>query len=184
MSKFFFFVLVCLRDPSLIHVEANTLLIACESVRREMTSRASWGSLAWLLMAWLILASHAVESWGPHARLVYSGLELLQLRGSSVIVPSDPLLSCVPQELLKPPELNHHAGRPRRRGRRGGVRRRMRGAAKLPLPSVLLCNARSLKRKMDELRALAKMPTPSEPQTRSLTVFTDIYRISQMQHCW
>lgn len=48
--------------------------------------------------------------------------------------------------------------RPRRRGRRGGVRERMRRQhpSRIPLPSIILSNARSLRNKTDELQALVR----------------------------
>ncbi|KAG7499465.1 hypothetical protein JOB18_039315 [Solea senegalensis] len=47
------------------------------------------------------------------------------------------------------------ASRVRRRGRRGGVRQRLRrlGLRRLPLPSIILGNAQSLRNKVDELQA-------------------------------
>ena len=47
---------------------------------------------------------------------------------------------------------------PRKRGRRGGVRQRLRRrCSRPPLPSMILCNARSLRNKIDELRIMAKV---------------------------
>ncbi|KAK0153068.1 hypothetical protein N1851_005260 [Merluccius polli] len=127
--------------------------------------------MEWLLVAWLILASSnwAVECLMYEAageRLVYSGIELLQLREDR-IPPSPDLLSCVPRELLQQP------GRARRRGRKGGVRQRVRRAAKLPLPPILLCNARALRRKMDELRTQTKVSF--EYRESGLLVFTETW---------
>ncbi|KAK0144778.1 hypothetical protein N1851_016764 [Merluccius polli] len=50
------------------------------------------------------------------------------------------------------------AARVRRRGRRGGVRQRLRrlGLRRLPLPSIILGNAQSLRNKVDELQANVK----------------------------
>lgn len=47
------------------------------------------------------------------------------------------------------------AGRKRKRGRRGGVRQRLRrrGFRRLPLPSIILGNVQSLRNKIDELQA-------------------------------
>ncbi|KAK0141045.1 RNA-directed DNA polymerase from mobile element jockey [Merluccius polli] len=81
----------------------------------------------------------------------YSCSELLGLRESGTL-PSPGLLQDVPGELCR-----HHGGkyrrsRARKRGRRGGIRWRIRSATKLPLPPMLLCNPRSLKNKLDDLR--------------------------------
>ncbi len=47
--------------------------------------------------------------------------------------------------------------RPRKRGRRGGVRQRLRKrGSRPPLPSMILSNVRSLRNKMDELRTLTR----------------------------
>lgn len=47
--------------------------------------------------------------------------------------------------------------RPRKRGRRGGVRQRLRKrGSRPPLPSMILSNVRSLSNKMDELRTLTR----------------------------
>ena len=59
------------------------------------------------------------------------------------------------------------------RGRRGGVRQRVRRAAKLPLPTILLCNARSLRNKMDELRTQLKVSY--EYRESGLLVFTETW---------
>ncbi|KAG7489287.1 hypothetical protein JOB18_008764 [Solea senegalensis] len=50
------------------------------------------------------------------------------------------------------------AARVRRRGRRGGVHQRLRrlGLRRLPLPSIILGNAQSLRNKVDELQANVK----------------------------
>lgn len=144
----------------------------------------NWRKVAWLSLAWLILASCTVECWQSYDKVTYSRLELLQLQGNRAVLPSPALLTCVPKEIQRQPEVYHLTGRTRKRGRKGGVRQRMRRAAKLSLPPILLCNARSLKKKLDELRTLAKMPTPPELQAKLLTVFTYIFKISLMQQCW
>ncbi len=47
--------------------------------------------------------------------------------------------------------------RPRKRGRRGGVRQRLRKrGSRPPLPSMILSNVRSLRNKMDTLRTLTR----------------------------
>ncbi|CAM4575487.1 unnamed protein product [Leuciscus chuanchicus] len=80
-----------------------------------------------------------------------------------------PVISGPPVDLIIP-DLEELAGpgkgdhfrtperRPRRRGRRGGVRERMRRQhpSRIPLPSIILSNARSLRNKTDELQALVR----------------------------
>jgi len=46
----------------------------------------------------------------------------------------------------------------RKRGRKGGVRQRMKNQtlSKIPLPTILLTNAQSLRKKTDELQAMGK----------------------------
>lgn len=80
-----------------------------------------------------------------------------------------PVISGPPVDLIIP-DLEELAGlgkgdhfrtperRPRRRGRRGGVRERMRRQhpSRIPLPSIMLSNARSLRNKTDELQALVR----------------------------
>ncbi len=64
-----------------------------------------------------------------------------------------------PLEILRNTELNNdHLNNPRRRkrhrGRRAGIRNRLRERAHSPpLPSILLANVQSLENKMDDLRA-------------------------------
>ncbi|XP_059381680.1 mediator of RNA polymerase II transcription subunit 31-like [Carassius carassius] len=83
---------------------------------------------------------------------MYSRTELLGLRDSGVLLPPD-LLHEVPGELRQHNGPGLRRGRKaRKRGRRGGLRQRIRRAAKLPLPPMLLCNPRSLKNKLDDLR--------------------------------
>ncbi|KAK7881527.1 hypothetical protein WMY93_029936 [Mugilogobius chulae] len=137
------------------------------------------------MMAWLILASYTVVCWESRGRVTYSRPELLQLQASNGIMTPPTLLSCVPRELLRLPVKTSYTARPRRkRGRRGGVRQRVRSGGKLPLPPILLCNARSLRRKLDELRTLVKMQTRREQLARLLTVSTNISKQNLMQQCW
>ena len=77
--------------------------------------------------------------------LTYSRDDLLQLRSSILckVGPGDTI----------PPEL-----RPRKRGRRGGVRTRLRKRRFRPhLPSIILANVCSLKPKMDVLHARCRL---------------------------
>ncbi|KAK0147403.1 hypothetical protein N1851_013129 [Merluccius polli] len=55
-----------------------------------------------------------------------------------------------------PPELRRPTGR-RKRGRRGGIRNRLRRRhTRPPLPSIILSNVRSLNNKIDDLRTHAR----------------------------
>lgn len=77
--------------------------------------------------------------------LTYSREDLLSLRDSP---PSN-----IKPEAALPPEL-----RPRKRGKRGGIRSRIRRRPfKPPLPSIILANVRSLRNKMDMLRARCRL---------------------------
>ncbi len=63
-----------------------------------------------------------------------------------------------PPEILRNTEvnkghLNNHRRRKKHRGRRAGIRNRLRKRAHSPLPSILLANVQSLDNKMDNLRA-------------------------------
>lgn len=70
-------------------------------------------------------------------------------------------------------ERNRRHRRHRRRGQRGGIRQRLRRRGnRPPLPAMILCNARSLHGKMEELRANSK--ACFEYRTSSLMVFTQI----------
>lgn len=64
--------------------------------------------------------------------------------------------------------------RHRRRGQQGGIRQRLRQRGnRPPLPSMILCNARSLHGKMEELQANSK--ACFEYRTSSLMVFTETW---------
>ncbi len=59
-----------------------------------------------------------------------------------------------PLEILRSTELNNHRRRRKHRGKRTGIRNRLRKRAHSPpLPSILLANVQSLENKMDDLRA-------------------------------
>lgn len=133
------------------------LMLARNLVQHER--RLSWrrSGLITLALAWMLLSSQV--SWclagGPTSsdRLVYGRSVLLSFQSyGGPLLPN--LLSDVPRELIR-----HHQAQPRRdgkarkRGRRGGIRHRVRTATKLPLPPMLLCNPRSLRSKMDDLRS-------------------------------
>ncbi|KAK0139948.1 hypothetical protein N1851_023109 [Merluccius polli] len=68
------------------------------------------------------------------------------------------------------------AGRRRKRGRKGGVRQRIRRRGnRPPLPSIILSNVRSLRSKMDELRLLMRFS--HEYREASLLVFTETCKV-------
>jgi hypothetical protein len=91
---------------------------------------------------------------GHRERIVYSRQELLDLRPSADIP-------------LPTTDFNHHGNvhgsqkKTRKRGKRGGVQRRLRKfglnhcSRTPPLPSVLLSNVQSIRNKIDELEACA-----------------------------
>ncbi|KAK0137907.1 hypothetical protein N1851_025875 [Merluccius polli] len=95
---------------------------------------------------------------GIIGQLTYSGTELLALRDGGAL-----------------PSAGRHRrdGKARKRGRRGGVRQRTRRASKLPLPQMLLCNSRSLRNKLDELRVLAR--GCYEYRESGLMIFTETW---------
>ena len=96
-----------------------------------------------------------------HPVIVYSREILLQVRYSATQSQrtawdrdarrTPGLLDQIPPELRKPP------GRRKKRGRRGGVRRRLRARhTKPPLPSIILTNLRSINNKLDEIQAYTR----------------------------
>ena len=128
--------------------------------------------MKWMLLVivtgLLLLSNNWAVECLQGGRRVYTGTELLQLRrGGITTTPPPELLRCVPRELRR------HPGRTRRRGRRGGVQQRVRRAARLPLPPMLLCNARSLRKKLDELRI--QTGTSCEYRESGLLVFTETW---------
>ncbi|XP_060780915.1 uncharacterized protein LOC132888838 [Neoarius graeffei] len=83
----------------------------------------------------------------PSAR--YSRDALLALRHKSPSLLPLPFLSDIPVELRRPTR--------RKRGRRGGIRNRLRRRyTKPPLPVIILSNVRSLNNKIDDLRTHAR----------------------------
>lgn len=85
---------------------------------------------------------------GAHIR--YKKDFLLQLRDRTHDWISD---TNIPAEIIKH-NTSSRFGQKRKRGKRGGTRLKLRRRnAKVPLPTIILANVRSLKRKADELRA-------------------------------
>ena len=85
--------------------------------------------------------------------LTYTRDMLLALRDSGVAPPIE-LLELTDNHLDNNKQQTHQ----RKRGRKGGVRQRLRRKkTRAPLPSMIVSNARSLKPKMDELRRQAKV---------------------------
>ncbi len=82
-----------------------------------------------------------------------------------------------PLEILRNNELNndHLNNRRRRRkhrGRRAGIRNRLRKRAHSPpLPSILLANVQSLENKMDDLRGWTEQPRPEKPKGGGVCFF-------------
>ncbi len=95
------------------------------------------------------------------AMIMYDKITLLDIgqRYSNLIQETLTTDSAWPLEILRNTELsNDHLNNPRRRrkhrGRRAGIRNRLRKRAHSPpLPSILLANVQSLENKMDDLRA-------------------------------
>lgn len=100
-----------------------------------------------IILTWIIQNILTLASVGNH-RLTYTGADLLQL-WSSVLCQQKPPVALPPE--IKPIK-------PRRRGRRGGVRTRLRRRPfRPPLPSIILANVRSLRNKIDLLHAKCTM---------------------------
>lgn len=90
-------------------------------------------------------AAHKAPDRDTPAR-VYSRDLLLNLQGNGV--PEPGLLEDIPEELIR------RYRRPRKQGKRGGVRHRLRRRHDRPLlHSILFSNTRALRNKMDKLRA-------------------------------
>ncbi|KAG1967816.1 hypothetical protein F2P79_003022 [Pimephales promelas] len=93
---------------------------------------------------------------------------LLSLRRK--VTPEPGLLDHVPEELLR----QHGGNRPRKRGRRGGIKLRLRRrATRPPLPSILFGNVRSLRNKMEELRLNTK--ACNEYRESCLMIYTETW---------
>ena len=96
-------------------------------------------------IVWLICDSLALKPVTVNGLLTYGRDELLLHRSSPPCY--------IKPAVAIPPEL-----RPRKRGRRGGVRSRLRRRPfRPPLPSIILSNVRSLRNKMDLLHARCRM---------------------------
>lgn len=124
-------------------------------------------AVVWLIMTSCIGqgATHELADSRP---LLYSRMELLDLRSYGTL--TNPMGE-IPKELLRQPR--PAPCRVRKRGKRGGVRQRVRRASKLPLPPVLLCNPRSLRNKLDELRT--QVGVCYEYRESGLMVFTETW---------
>lgn len=112
-----------------------------------------WGKFCTLvLLIWVFIpdcCSTALSGEVRPALLNYAREQLLLLRPGPGKSSPAPALPEGPWN-----RIYREQGYPRKRGRRGGVKRRLnKRANKPPLPSMLLCNARSLKQKMDNLKA-------------------------------
>lgn len=99
---------------------------------------------------------------GNNLALSYTRDELLALRAAGDHPPPD-----LPED-IRPSAPRREI---RRRGRRGGIRQRLRWIGnRPPLPSMILSNVRTLKRKMDELRNASAC---YEYRESSIMVFTE-----------
>lgn len=82
--------------------------------------------------------------------IYYSREELLSLRPAKSTLQTD-----IPEVVRRQ---RAYLVRPRRRGKRGGIRLRLRNRGnKPPLPSMILSNVRSLRNKIEELRTLSRI---------------------------
>lgn len=101
---------------------------------------------------------HTLVSHNQPARIQYTR-ELL-LHWSTQGEPPADLVRPNPAVLLHPNDQNSSGGprrRSRKRGRRGGIRLRKRQhLSRIPLPSIILSNAQSLRNKSEELQALVR----------------------------
>ncbi|KAG1940176.1 hypothetical protein F2P79_016894 [Pimephales promelas] len=102
---------------------------------------------------------------GNSLALSYTRLELLALRAAG---------DHPPPNLIEDIRSSDPGRRTRRRGKRGGIRQHLRRRGnRPPLPSMILSNVRSLKRKMDELRINAS--ACYEYRESSIMVFTETW---------
>lgn len=98
--------------------------------------------------------------------LSYTRAELLLLRPERTLPPTD-----LPVDVRRK---SAFSARPRKRGKRGGVRLRLRNRGdRPPLPSVILSNVRSLKNKIEELRVITR--TWHEYRESCFMVFTETW---------
>lgn len=88
----------------------------------------------------------AIEAFPQHSRLIYSRTELLRLRDTSPATARPQGFDGFCREV-----------KPRKRGKRGGLRVRSRKRGTKPaLPSMIIGNVRSLANKIDELETLTR----------------------------
>ncbi|KAK0133035.1 hypothetical protein N1851_031594 [Merluccius polli] len=121
--------------------------------------------IVWELLTTYQTAAQTREETKPAPSLCYSKHALMSLRPTGLIPPAD-----LPDDLKIQPA----RGRQRRRGRRGGIRQRLRRRGnRPPLPSLLLSNVRSLRSKMEELRVNSKICF--EYRESSVMVFTETW---------
>lgn len=119
-----------------------------------MFSFSNKEGLAVILLVLLWATSHLAEGWNVAPgtnRIQYTREFLLGLRPAGNEVLRDfPNLVGVDYS-----ETGYNYKGPRKRGRRGGLRERVKrqSLSRIPLPSIILSNARSLRNKIDELQA-------------------------------
>lgn len=131
----------------------------------------------WLLLLLLITAIYCTHlrndvtkpaEGNERALREYGRDWLLSLRRK--VTPEPGLLDHVPEELLR----QRGGNRPRKRGRRGGIKLRLRRrATRPPLPSILFGNVRSLRNKMEELRLNTK--ACNEYRESCLMIYTETW---------
>ncbi len=122
--------------------------------------------LSFLIVAWtlFVVAQSLVEPCHPHTgRIQYSRGFLLNLKNQqqphtrSDLSTGDHSLAEIfrQHENFNKTTWGEKRYKVRKRGRRGGVRQRLKRLTlrRIPLPSMLLCNAQSMRNKMDEIQA-------------------------------
>lgn len=108
--------------------------------------------LFWVLTFWTFFwVVWSVQEFPRYPTLQYSRELLLQLRGNypRTVANSD-MSGYTRYENL---DFNIKA---RKRGKRGGIRLRLKRFKRIPLPSIILANVQSLRRKINELQANAR----------------------------
>ncbi|KAK7921866.1 hypothetical protein WMY93_008768 [Mugilogobius chulae] len=131
-----------------------------------------------LLVLWMLVSMYHTDNattgvpGGDHqSPRIYEREFLLTLQNRAA--PEPGFLDDVPRELLRQPH-GQRERRLRRRGRRGGIRQRLRRRRnKPPLPSILFSNARSLRNKVDELRINTRLC--HEYRESCLLVYTETW---------
>lgn len=115
-----------------------------------------------LLLAVLASTRHLGLLTSPEPNTIkYSRDYLLKFENPAISGPPADLVFPELEEIVGHGDGDYYRGpqrKPRKRGRRGRVRERMRRQhlSRMPLPSIILSNARSLRNKTEELQALVR----------------------------